>query len=78
MMKDMKKKGIIVNTAWLVPATAALGDHLGFTAGVRPDMITPVVLGKIAAGVLAVILALVICRGMDEPVDKTEGKAVKA
>ena len=77
MMKDMKK-GSIVNTAWLVPATAALGDHLGFTAGVRPDMITPVVLGKIAAGVLAVILALVICRGMDEPVDKTEGKAVKA
>ena len=41
-------------------------------------MIPPVVLGKIAAGVLAVILALVICRGMDEPVDKTEGKAVKA
>ena len=56
----MKKKGIIVNTAWLVPATAALGDHLGFTAGVRPDMITPVVLGKITAGVLAIILALVI------------------
>ncbi len=33
MMKDMKKRGIIINTAWLVPATAALGDHLGFTAG---------------------------------------------
>ena len=78
MMKDMKKKGIIVNTAWLVPATAALGDHLGFTAGVRPDMITPVVLGKITAGVLAIILALVICKNMDEPVDETAGKTAKA
>lgn len=65
MMKDMKKKGIIVNTAWLVPATAALGDHLGFTAGVRPDMITPVVLGKIAAGILAIVLALIICKNSD-------------
>ena len=74
----LKKKGIIVNTAWLVPATAALGDHLGITAGVRPDMITPVVLGKITAGVLAIILALVICKNMDEPVDEAVEKAAKA
>lgn len=67
MMKDMKKKGIIVNTAWLVPATAALGDHLGFTAGVQPEMITPVVLGKIAAGILAIILTLIFCKNMEEP-----------
>ena len=67
MMKDMKKKGIIVNTAWLVPATAALGDHLGFTAGVQPDMITPVVVGKLTAGVIAIILALFVCRNMTEP-----------
>ena len=66
MMKDMNKKGIIVNTAWLVPATAALGDHLGFTAGVEPSMITPVVVGKLAAGVIAVCLALFMCRGMEQ------------
>ncbi len=71
MMKDMKKKGIIVNTAWLVPATAALGDHLGFTAGVRPDMITPVVVGKLTAGVLAILLTLIICKNMVEP-DRAE------
>lgn len=65
MMKDMNKKGIIVNSAWLVPATAALGDHLGFTAGVAPEMITPVVLGKIIAGILAVILALLLSKNMD-------------
>ena len=41
-------------------------------------MITPVVLGKITAGVLAIILALVICKNMDEPVDVAAGKAAKA
>lgn len=58
MMHSMNNRGKIINTAWLVPATAALGDHLGFTAGVRPDMITPVVLGKLIAGILAILLAL--------------------
>ncbi|MCP1103422.1 ethanolamine transporter [Aequitasia blattaphilus] len=67
MMKDMKKKGIVINTAWLVPATAALGDHLGFTAGVQPDMITPVILAKISAGIIAIVLASVICKNMVEP-----------
>ena len=28
MMKDMDNRGKVINTAWL-PATAALGDHLG-------------------------------------------------
>ena len=62
MMKDMNKRGKIVNTAWLVPATAALGDHLGFTAGGRPDMITPVVVGKIAAGILAIVIAILMSK----------------
>lgn len=66
MMKDMKKRGIIINTAWLVPATAALGDHLGFTAGVQPEMITPVVVGKIVAGIVAIVLAFVLTRTMEE------------
>ena len=62
LMKDMTPKGKVINTAWLVPATAALGDHLGFTAGVRPDMITPVVLGKLFAGALAIALAVLFLK----------------
>lgn len=72
MMKDMNIRGKIVNTAWLVPATAALGDHLGFTAGVRPDMITPVVCGKLAAGVLAIVLALVMTKNEQLSTEKQE------
>lgn len=74
MMKDMKKRGIIINTAWLVPATAALGDHLGFTAGVQPTMITPVVAGKLIAGVVAIILAYFMTKNMIEPEEKEESK----
>lgn len=65
MMKDMNSRGKIINTAWLVPATAALGDHLGFTAGVHPDAITAVVLSKIIAGVLAIILAMAMTKSTE-------------
>lgn len=56
-MKDMTQRSMIINTAWIVTVTCALGDHLGFTAGVRPDMITPVIAGKLAAGIASVLLA---------------------
>lgn len=62
MMKDMNPRGKIINTAWLVPATAALGDHLGFTAGVYPSAITAVVLSKLIAGVFAVGLAMLMTK----------------
>lgn len=65
MMKDMNARGKIINTAWLVPATAALGDHLGFTAGVYPDAITAVVISKIVAGVLAIALAMLLTKNTE-------------
>jgi ethanolamine transporter len=75
MMKDMDNKGKVINTAWLVPATAALGDHLGFTAGVRPEMITPVVIGKLAAGVLAIFVATWVCKDLSSEIEQS--KAMK-
>lgn len=62
MFKDMDNRGKVINVAWLVPATAALGDHLGFTAGVQPDMIVPMISGKLIAGVCAVAIAYLITR----------------
>lgn len=64
MMKDMKKRGIVMNTAWLVPATSTLGAHLGFTAGVQPTMIVPVIAGKLSAGVVAIALSYFVTRNM--------------
>ncbi len=64
MMKDMDERGKIINTAWLVPATAAFGDHLGFTAAVRPDMVSAVVAGKLIAGVFAIIFGLLFTKNL--------------
>ena len=33
------------------------GDHLGFTAGVNQAMVTPVIVGKLVAGITALIVA---------------------
>lgn len=60
LMEDMDKRGIFINTAWSVSAMAILGDHLGFTAGVAPTMITPMIVGKLVAALTATALAYVI------------------
>ena len=44
-----------------------LGDHLGFTAGVAPEMVGPMVAGKFTAGIFALILAWVLTRNLKEP-----------
>lgn len=72
MMKDMNSRGKIINTAWLVPATAALGDHLGFTAGVHPQAITAVVVSKIVAGILAVALAMMLTKSTASEDEQSE------
>lgn len=68
LMKDMDDRGKIINVAFAVSASFVFGDHLGFTAGVARDMIFPMVAGKLAAGVTAVILATFIAsRSLSEP-----------
>jgi len=60
LMKDMDDRGKIINVAFAVSASFVFGDHLGFTAGVAKDMIFPMVVGKLVAGVTAVALAIII------------------
>jgi len=75
MIKDMDNRGKIINIAWLVPATAALGDHLGFVGGVSPDMITPLILSKVSAGICAVGVAFVLSRDTSDLEIKNESPA---
>ena len=58
MIKDMDKKGKIVVSAFCIPAGFVFGDHLSYTAGVNPEMVIPVIIAKLVAGVLAVVLAV--------------------
>lgn len=57
IMGKMNAKGKILNVAFAVSAAFVFGDHLGFTAGVNQEMIFPVIIGKLTAGITALILA---------------------
>ncbi len=58
MVKDMDRRGKVVNIAFSVSAAFVFGDHLGFTAGFAPEMLPAMILGKLAGGVSAVVVAL--------------------
>ena len=60
IFKNMDKRGKILNAAFAVSAAFVLGDHLGFTAGVAREMIAPMIAGKLVAGILAVVVALLL------------------
>ncbi len=54
---EMSPKSKLLNVAFAVSAAFVFGDHLGFTAGVNSEMIFPVIVGKLVAGITAIILA---------------------
>ncbi len=60
IMGEMNPKGKLLNVAFAVSAAFVFGDHLGFTAGVNDVMIFPVIVGKLTAGITALILANIL------------------
>ena len=62
MVKDMNPRGKVVNIAFAVSAAFVFGDHLGFTAGFAPEMLAPMILGKLAGGISAVAVAMLLTR----------------
>lgn len=62
LVKDMNYRGKVVNIAFAVSAAFVFGDHLGFTAGFAPEMLLPMILGKLTGGISAIILALVLTK----------------
>jgi ethanolamine transporter len=48
--------------AFAVSAAFVFGDHLGFTAGFAPEMLPAMILGKLAGGISAIAVALLLTR----------------
>ena len=67
MLKDMDKRGKVVNVAFAVSAAFVFGDHLGFTAGYDSEMLLPVIVAKLTGGIAAVLLALFLTRKPKAP-----------
>lgn len=62
MVKDMDDRGKVVNIAFAVSAAFVFGDHLGFTAGFAPQMLPAVIVGKLAGGISAAAVAMLLTR----------------
>ena len=62
MLKNMDRRGKVVNVAFAVSAAFVFGDHMGFTAGFAPEMLPAVIIGKLAGGIAAVCVALMLTR----------------
>ncbi|MBR4941260.1 MAG: ethanolamine utilization protein EutH [Clostridia bacterium] len=62
LVKDMDDRGKVVNMAFAMSAAFVFGDHLAFSAGYDPEMILPLIVGKLTAGITAVCLALFITK----------------
>ncbi len=74
IMGDMDPKGKLLNVAFAVSAAFVFGDHLGFTAGVNSEMIFPMILGKLVAGITALILANVLAPKLLSKIDNAKDK----
>jgi len=62
-MKEMDERGVLLNSAFAVSAAFTLADHLAFTLSFNADYVLPVIVGKVASGVIALALAwLLFCR----------------
>ncbi len=62
LVKEMDDRGKVVNIAFAVSAAFVFGDHMGFTAGFAPELLPAVILGKLAGGITAVAVALLLTR----------------
>ncbi|MBQ8817110.1 MAG: ethanolamine utilization protein EutH [Clostridia bacterium] len=60
MMDKMDKKGVMLNSAFAVSAAFTFAGHLAFTMAFEPSYLLPVIIGKIVAGIFAVIVAGII------------------
>lgn len=58
----MSPAGVVVSLAFCVGANSMFGDFLGFVAGVDSTMIVPMILSNVVSAVVALPIAMVICR----------------
>lgn len=69
----MDPLGRMLNTAFLVSGSCVFGDHLAYAAQAAPDMLFPLIVGKLAAGLSSLVLTLLLTqKGIFFCSDKTK------
>lgn len=64
MIKDMDRRGKVVNSAYLVCAASALAAHMGFAFGVDQTTVVPLLAAKVVGGLVGVAAALAFTKNM--------------
>lgn len=70
-IKDMDRRGIVVNSAFACSAAYIFGSHLAYTSAECPELVGTVLLSKFISGVASVVLALIITRNLKDSFKKT-------
>ena len=60
MMRDMDDKGVVLNSAFAVSAAFTFAGHLAFTMSFNGAYVFPVIVGKLAAGIFAMLIAQIM------------------
>ncbi len=71
MMNEMDEKGTVLNAAFAVSAAFTFAGHLAFTLAYDASYIFPMILGKLVAGVSALILAVFLEKKKSVKAEKT-------
>lgn len=65
IMEKMDRKGIILNSAFIISAAFTFGSHLAFTMAFDKTYVLSMIIGKLISGICAVIVASFIVRKKD-------------
>lgn len=72
LFANMKARDKVLCVAFGICAQATFGDHLAFTANFQPTLVIPIMIGKLAAGALAIALAIYISVPEAEKMEKED------
>lgn len=73
LIADMKVRDKVLCIAFAVCGAFMFGDHLAFTANFQPNMILPILIGKLSGGILGFILAMWIAVPAAERLEQQKG-----
>ena len=69
LVPRMNPRGRLLVLTFSVSASFVFGDHLGFTAGVEQNMVLPLIISKLVAGILALLLAHIFFAKFEDKLD---------
>lgn len=74
MVKDMDRKGKLLNFAFMTGGAFAFGDHLAYCCAVSPQLAGPLLVTKLTAALSAAVLVLICENGKRDRISNGEKK----